>query len=151
MAKLFAWETRVRQLPCTPMGLTACNRFVLSMLSAQGPVPGLGRAPDNEMLFSTSLSGSCQMPDSATKTDGRNCSGPFQRPLIPANPTFQNGVSSFSMFKTPILISVFMKLAHESLFYSLLASLISWFILILPVSCSYNFFWFLEPDLSHSF
>lgn len=88
------------------------------------------------------------MPDGASKTDGRNCSGPFQRPRILAKAAFQNDISSFRMFKTPIPVSVFMKLGHNSVFYSLLASLIPWFILIVPVSCSYNLFWLPEPDLS---
>lgn len=87
------------------------------------------------------------MPDGATKTDGRSCSGPFQRPLILARPAFPNDVSSLRMFKAPILISVSTR-GHKCLFPSLLASLTPCFMLILPISCSYKLFWLPKTDLS---
>lgn len=46
------------------------------------------------------------MPDGATKTDGRRCSGPFQRSRLLARPAFLNDViTSFRMLKAPSLVS----------------------------------------------
>lgn len=60
------------------------------------------------------------MPDGAVKTDGRCCSGPFQRPLVLAQSAFQNDVSSFRTFEAPVLVSFF-PLGHGCLFCVFLA------------------------------
>lgn len=80
------------------------------------------------------------MPGGAAKTDGRSCSGPFQRPLVLAQSAFQDDVSLFRTFKAPVLVSVF-ALGHECLFGSFLASPFPRFMPVLPTPCSYSLFW----------
>lgn len=103
-----------------PVGLTACNRSVRSASPVQAPMPRPRRAADNRCAPRLVL-GSCQLPGGATKTDGRSCSGPFQRSRVLARPTFPRDASSFRMFKGPVLVFVF-TLGRECLFHSCLAS-----------------------------
>lgn len=82
------------------------------------------------------------MPDGATKTDGRSCSGPFQRSRLLARPAFLNDViTSFRMLKAPTLVFVF-TLGHKCIsshFWLHQSHVLQWFCLALAPTSSSGF------------
>lgn len=87
LAKCYVWEAEVghrMQQVCTKCVVCAGAQARLLKVTRQQP-----------------LSRSCPMPDGATTTDGRSCSGPFWRPLRLEDLPSRIDASSLGTFKAP--------------------------------------------------